>query len=166
MDAPLTQPDRYQMLIDALQAGGYRLTPQRLAICRHLAASRAHPSPGQVYEQVHREQPAISLATVYNTLEVLRDLGEIIEMPGGAEGVRFETDLSPHANLICMRCGRIVDLPLNCLDMAEAAIREVTDFDLHRLRVDGFGLCAGCRSQALLTTALTAVREEEDHART
>ncbi len=162
MDAPQTQPDRYQMLTAALQAGGHRLTPQRLAICRHLAASRAHPSPGQVYEQVRREQPAISLATVYNTLEVLRDLGEIIEIPSGTEGVRYETDLSPHANLICVGCGRIVDLPLDCLEVADAAIRAVSDFDLRRLRVDGFGLCAGCKSQE----APTSAGEEDRHART
>lgn len=138
---------RYLNLTNALQQGGYRLTPQRLAICRHLAASREHPSPGQVYESVRDEQPAVSLATVYNTLEILRDLGQIIEIPSGAEGVRYETDLSPHANLICMQCGCIVDLPLDCLSAAEAAIRMVSDFELRRLRVDGFGRCSACRQQ-------------------
>lgn len=161
-DAPLTESQRYQMLAAALQSGGYRLTLQRLAICRHLAASRDHPSPGQVYDQVRNEQPAISLATVYNTLQVLRDLGQISEMAGGAEGVRYETDLNPHANLICVQCDAIVDLPLDCLSIAEAAIRGASDFDLRRLRVDGYGLCSGCRRRRMAGSSA----EESHDART
>lgn len=151
--------DRFLMLTSALQSGGYRLTPQRLAICRYLAASREHPSPGQVYEQARNEHPAISLATVYNTLEVLRDLGEIVEIPGGAEGVRYETDLSLHANLICMQCGGIVDLPLDCLSAAETAIRAASDFELRRLRLDGFGLCSACQRRR---TPASGEQEGED----
>ena len=152
-DDTATRNQRYVALITALQHGRHRLTPQRLAICQYLAASREHPSPNHVHEQVRREQPAISLATVYNTLAVLRDLGEIVEIPGGVEGVRYETDLSPHANLICMQCGGILDLPLACLNEAQSAIRAGSDFELRRLRVDGFGLCPACRHQDAMASA-------------
>lgn len=137
--------DRYHALTQALQQAGHRLTPQRLAICQHLAASSAHPTPAAVFAHVRTLYPTISLATVYNTLNVLRELGEIVEIPGGAEGVRYETDSSPHANLICQRCGRITDVPLAGLTELRAAIAASTDFDLRGLRIDGKGLCADCQ---------------------
>lgn len=137
--------DRYQTMTQALRQAGHRLTPQRAAICQYLAASREHPSPAAVFAHIRSRYPTISLATVYNTLNVLRELGEIVEMSGGAEGVRYETDPSPHANLICRRCGRIVDVPLAGLSELRAAIAATTDFDLHGLRLDGHGLCAACQ---------------------
>ncbi len=137
---------RYDAMTQALHQAGYRLTSQRAAICHYLAASREHPSPGEVYERVRVQFPAVSLATVYNTLTVLRDLGEIIEIPGTAEGLRYETDLDPHINLICLRCGRIRDLPSRSLSAVQDAIQNDSHFDLRGLRVDGFGLCAACRT--------------------
>lgn len=138
--------DRYHIMTQALRQAGYRLTPQRLAICQHLAASREHPTPAAVFAHIRAQYPTISLATVYNTLNVLRELGEIVEIPGGAEGVRYETDPSPHANLICQRCGRITDVPLTGLIELRAVISASTDFDLRGgLRIDGKGLCAACQ---------------------
>ncbi len=140
---------RYDALTQALHRAGYRLTPQRLAICQELAASREHPSPGQVYELVSGQFPSISLATVYNTLAVLRDLGEIFEVGGDVEGargaVRYETDLTPHVNLICLNCGRIIDLPLAQCSEVATSVQSRADFDLRGLRIDGFGLCSYCR---------------------
>ncbi len=137
---------RYDAMTEALHQAGHRLTPQRCAICRYLAASREHPSPERVYERVREEFPAVSLATVYNTLTVLRDLGEIIEIPGTTEGLRYETNLEPHINLICLHCGRIRDLPSDSLSIVQNAIHNDSGFDLYGLRVDGFGLCSACRT--------------------
>ena len=145
---PPTSNARFEAFSAALKRAGYRLTPQRLAICEYLANSREHPSPAEVYDHVRKRYPTMSRATVYNTLNVLRDLGEIIEIRSGAEGVRYETDLTPHANLICLRCGRIIDLPLARLDAIRKDMIEAAGFELRGFRVDGFGLCAECRKQA------------------
>ncbi|NOX64097.1 MAG: transcriptional repressor [Chloroflexi bacterium] len=144
---PLMSNARYEALSTALKRAGYRLTPQRLAICEYLANSREHPSPAEVYEHVRAQYPTMSRATVYNTLNVLRDLGEIIEIRSGAEGVRYETDLTPHANLICLRCGRIIDFPLDRMDAIRKDMVEAAGFELRGFRVDGFGLCAECKKE-------------------
>ena len=137
--------ERYELMAQALHRAGFRLTQQRLAICRHLADNHSHPAPGEVYKQVHKQFPTLSLATVYNTLTVLRELGLIIEIPGGAEGVRYETNLEPHVNLICQRCGAITDLPLDSVLAIRDDISEKADFELRSLRIDAFGLCKNCR---------------------
>ena len=69
-----TYPKSDAAAIEALRNKGYKATPQRIAICRIALNSRAHPSAQQVYDEVKKIHPTISLATVYKTLEVLRDL--------------------------------------------------------------------------------------------
>lgn len=137
--------ERYEHMAQALHQAGFRLTQQRLAICLHLAANHSHPAPGTVYKEMHKQFSSLSLATVYNTLTVLKELGEIIEIPGGAEGVRYETNLEPHVNLICQHCGSITDLPLESVLAIRDDIREKADFELRSLRIDAFGLCKNCR---------------------
>ncbi|MCO6450149.1 MAG: transcriptional repressor [Caldilineales bacterium] len=137
-------------LASTLQDAGHRLTPQRQAICDYLANTRSHPSPADVYEFVRTQYPSISLATVYNTLAVLRDLGEIVEVgPGDTAGVRYETDLTPHANLVCQSCGRIVDVPLTTPHLVSDAQAGAFDFELINVRVTGFGLCGVCRRERM-----------------
>jgi hypothetical protein len=41
--------NRTHELIDALRKTGYRITPQRVEICRALAESREHASPQAIY---------------------------------------------------------------------------------------------------------------------
>ncbi|MBM4249825.1 MAG: hypothetical protein FJ149_10435 [Euryarchaeota archaeon] len=46
-------------IIDGLRRGGFRVTPQRLAICRQILADRNHPSPSAVFEAVRRTHSAV-----------------------------------------------------------------------------------------------------------
>ena len=77
--------ERTQEFVAALRAAGYRITPQRVEICRALAESREHPTPQALYRQISAKSPGISQATVYNTLTVLRDLGEVVEVGLGQD---------------------------------------------------------------------------------
>ncbi|MEA3336414.1 MAG: Fur family transcriptional regulator [Chloroflexota bacterium] len=136
---------RSQQMEEALRQAGYRMTPQRLAICEVLAGSADHPTPYSVFDQVRERFPTVSRATVYNTLNALRDLGEIVEIGLGRSETHYEPNLAPHANLICLRCGRIVDydgLPLQELGSEVAAD---TGFDVKNTRLEVFGICDKCQ---------------------
>jgi Fur family peroxide stress response transcriptional regulator len=141
----MTKPDRY---ITALQQAGRRITEQRRIICEYLAETRSHPTPYQVYAEISRRHPEISRATVYNTLNVLQQLGAIVEIGSGAGHTRYETDTTPHVNLICLRCHAIIDYagPLP-LDDVQAALGGSGGFQPVAMRVDLFGFCAACRAR-------------------
>jgi len=140
--------ERYQAMLQALKQAGFRLTPQRMAICRYLSETRSHPSPNDIFHAVHQEFPTISRATVYNTVAVLKDLGEIIELPSsGGASVRYETDLTPHVNLNCTRCGRIFDFPMENIDEIFELIDSHTDFQLENIHIEGYGLCPDCQKE-------------------
>jgi len=90
--------------LTALRNAGHRITEQREAICAYLAQTDKHPTPYQVYTDIHTQHPEISRATIYNTLNALQQLGAIVEINFGANHTHYETDPSPHVNLICLRC--------------------------------------------------------------
>ena len=134
----------------ALRQAGLRLTPQRQVICEHLAATDRHPSPTQLYQELALHHPELSRATVYNTLNLLQQLGAIVELSFGADHTHYDTDPEPHVNLICLRCHQIIDyagdLPLD--DLAARVLAE-TGFQTAAARMDLVGFCADCRAQRL-----------------
>ncbi|MEN2975160.1 MAG: Fur family transcriptional regulator [Candidatus Caldarchaeales archaeon] len=100
---------RREEIIEKLKKSRIKVTPQRLAICEIVFSSREHPTAYQVYEKVKKIHPSISPATVYSTLHLLSKIGLIQEM-GFSNGIsRFDSNISPHINLVCLNCGRIED---------------------------------------------------------
>ena len=55
-----------------VHAQGYRLTPQRQLILEAIPQVGDHVTPEDVYKAVHGQNPAVSRATIYRTLEFLR----------------------------------------------------------------------------------------------
>ncbi len=137
-----------ELYLQALRRAGYRITAQRRAVCDYLAATRRHPTPYQVFDELSAAHPDISRATVYNTLNVLQQLGVIVEIALGANHTHYDTDPTPHINLICLRCHNIHDydaqLPLSQL---QEQIERETDFQPVSTRVDIVGFCVDCREQ-------------------
>lgn len=136
--------DRTKQLVAALRDTGYRITPQRVAVCRALAESKDHPTPLAVYREVSTQFPGVSQATVYNTLAVLRDLGEIVEVGLGQDRTHYEPDPRPHANLICLRCGAIEDLKDPLVDSLSRRLAAERGLRLKAARMDLYGFCRAC----------------------
>jgi Fur family peroxide stress response transcriptional regulator len=130
--------------IEALRSKGYRATPQRIAICRITLNSRAHPSAQQVYDEVKKIHPTVSLATVYKTLEVLRDLDLVQEITLPKGQARFDSFMNPHINLICLKCGSITDLDDATVKGISRKVAAATKFKPTGQRVDVYGICQKC----------------------
>ncbi|NLI48164.1 MAG: transcriptional repressor [Acidobacteria bacterium] len=133
-------------MLARLRSRGFRITPQRLAVIEALAASEWHPNVEMVYDEVRVRFPTISLATIYKTIGVLKEIGEVLELGFADSGNRYDGHQPhPHPHLICTRCGAILDPNLDSL---EALTREVaceTGFEIVTHRLDFFGICLNCR---------------------
>ena len=130
--------------IEALRSKGYKATPQRIAICRIALNSRAHPSALQVYDEVKKVHPTVSLATVYKTLEVLRDLELVQEINFPKGQARFDSYMNPHINLICLKCGKITDLDDMTIGEITRKVEATTKFKPTGQCVDVYGICQKC----------------------
>jgi len=143
----LSDPEaRLSKLVTRLKDHGHRLTPQRIAVLRILAASEDHPSVEQIYEQIVDTFPTTSLATVYKTITLLKGAGEVLEL-GFADGSnRYDGKRPyPHPHLICTRCGEIRDLEAPALsEMIRQACQDI-GYQITGHRLDFYGLCPRCQ---------------------
>jgi Fur family peroxide stress response transcriptional regulator len=121
----------------------FRLTPQRIAIRKYLAGNFSHPSAEEVHKALRGRFPTLSLATVYNTLETLRERGEVVEVAPDFAKKRFDAVTKRHHHLICLDCGKIVDIPEKY--KPELTEDEKDGFRVIRSQVDFHGLCPQCQ---------------------
>ncbi|KRN18204.1 fur family transcriptional regulator [Lacticaseibacillus camelliae DSM 22697 = JCM 13995] len=135
----------YHQTIAKLKASKIRVTPQRDAIIKYLIASEAHPTAEKIYSALSPQFPHMSVATVYNNLKLLADLGLIEEMNVGDVATHFDFALQPHYHVICRNCGKIVDFSYDKLTDVEQVAAAKTGFlvDGHHLEV--YGLCPECQ---------------------
>lgn len=86
-----------------------RCTRQREVVYAALAASATHPTAEELHHLVLRHEPGLSLATIYNTLEVLIDCGLARRLAAGG-CCRFDAVTTPHVHL-ATRDGKVFDVP-------------------------------------------------------
>lgn len=140
---------RGEALLGRLRGEGYRLTPQRLALVRLLAEDNTHPSAEQVYLRLRDDYPTISLATVYNTLDVLVELGEALRLEINDGCTHFDVRRpSAHPHVVCRTCGRVEDLDLVSVDALAEAAERASDFRDLRPRFYFDGICPACAGRA------------------
>jgi Fe2+ or Zn2+ uptake regulation protein len=90
---------------------GLKVTPQRQAVFRALHDNHTHPSAESVYAEVSEQMPTISLRTVYQTLNDLAEMGEILHLELGTGSARFDANVEdPHHHLVCDGCGLVRDV--------------------------------------------------------
>jgi Fe2+ or Zn2+ uptake regulation protein len=138
-------------LTDAFRAQGLKVTPQRQAIFRILHGSAEHPTAEAVYAAASAEMPTISLRTVYQTLNDLAEMGEIVALDLGTGAARFDPNLDAHHHLVCGRCGKVIDVYADA-STVEVPASERHGFDIAATEVVFRGTCPECRDQQVQTT--------------
>ncbi|MCS7273262.1 MAG: transcriptional repressor [Fimbriimonadales bacterium] len=134
-------------LLQGLKRAGLRLTPQRVAICKVLAESKDHPTAMMIYHQLLPQFPTLSLATVYKTLNVLKSMGLVHTLGDAGDGAEhFDADLTPHINLVCTRCHRVVDFDEERIHEIQQAVAQRSGYEILGARIVYYGLCPECRA--------------------
>lgn len=101
-----------------LRQCGVQPTAQRIAIGRYVLCDADHPTAEQVKAWVDRNFPKISLATVYNTLNVFVSAGLLNELRlPDRDAVVFDSNVEPHHHFLDDETGSIYDLPLDSVDL-------------------------------------------------
>jgi len=138
---------RLQQMIAKLKAHDFRITPQRLAVLEILAASKEHPSVERIYEQVKAAFPTTSLATIYKTVTLLKELKEILEIRL-SESNRYDGNKPfPHPHVICIRCKKILDPDLMSMEKLTQEAAQLTGYRIVDHRLDFFGVCPECQAK-------------------
>ena len=137
---------RLDDLLVRLRERGNRLTPQRVAIIRAITNNTDHPSAEQIHNEILVVFPTTSLATVYKTIRLLKDIGEILELGFGDDSSRFDgRKPHPHPHMICTECGTIIDSELDGFETIIETMARQTGFSVQTHRFDIFGTCSSCK---------------------
>ncbi len=139
---------RVDQMVARLREEGRRLTPQRMAVLKILAASDEHLSAQQIYERVREDFPTTSLATIYSTVALLSEIGEVMELGFGDGCNRYDGSRpEPHPHLVCVRCQRVIDLDTTLLSTLPQDVADRTGYQVVGHRFDLFGICPRCQAR-------------------
>lgn len=135
-----------EQIIAKFHEKGFKVTPQRLAICEYVLSRKDHPTTDMVYEEVKRRYPTLSLATVYQTLHLLADIGLLQELELSDGASRYDPNTSPHINIICKNCGMVEDYEAENVRKLWSKIIQSLGFEPIGQRLDVYRYCDQCRA--------------------
>jgi len=143
----MTDPKvRLEEMTKKLKEQGLRMTPQRLAVLKVLALSDGHPSVEMIYKKVKPDFPTTSLATIYKTVNLLKEMGQVVELDFSGESNRYDGNRpSPHPHLICTKCNTVSDPDVDALGKLSKELARKTGYEILNHRLDFFGVCPRCQ---------------------
>jgi Fur family transcriptional regulator, peroxide stress response regulator len=144
----LSPKERIDQMLSKIKGHDFRITPQRIAVLTILAGSEEHPSVEEIYKKVKKQFPTTSLATVYKTISLLKELNEVLELgfPDGSN--RYDGSKPyPHPHVICTRCKKIMDPELVHLGEISKEMSMKTGYKIFSHRLDFLGLCPKCQKK-------------------
>jgi len=137
---------RFEEMLKGLRKRNCRITPQRVALLRLLAVDEGHSSASHLYQQLKAQFPTTSLATVYKTLNLLKEMGEVVEIGFSDDDNRYDGNKPyPHPHLICVRCRKIMDPEVSIAQDLVQQVAQQSGYQIISHRLDFYGLCPDCR---------------------
>ncbi len=104
-------PKQVDKIIHTLKSKGLRITPQRFAVYSNLLNRSDHPTAEQILRDLNQNAPTLSQATIYLSLQTLRDVDLIHEVLLEEGVCRYDANTDPHHHFLCQYCGQIEDIP-------------------------------------------------------
>ena len=131
---------------NSLSQLGVSITRRRAKTLEALAATDRHPSVNELHAEVRRWYPSTSLATIYNTIELLKEAGQVLELEFSGAANRYD---GRRPDLICLSCRSIEDMSaLGSRDDSLHQVSTATGYKVVRERTDYYGVCPECQEES------------------
>ncbi len=136
-------------LVEELKSRGIRVTPQRAIILEAIETISGHFTAEDIYAVVQKVSAYINVATVYRTLDLLKELELVTEADMGTSAVHYALRThGPHHHAICRTCGRSFEFPQTMLAPVIQQLEDQFYFVADANHVVIFGWCSGCLQQS------------------
>lgn len=153
---PLHDADQDEAILRAFRDSGHRVTNQRLALLKVLREVGGFLDAEALHNLATLHGQNISLATVYRTLGLFKEMklveGRIVGDQQDREEYRFRAVKETYT-LTCKRCGAIVPVESDIVDTFREEVTAVLGVTIMTAHSCFIGYCAAC-------TALLAAEEE------
>ena len=135
-------------LTESLARGGFRLTSARRVICAALTASGGHLTPDELVEVVRKRDSGIGRMTVYRTLEILCDLGQVRPVYQGTGAAHYVVlEDGHHHHLVCSQCGQVIEFTDCAIEPMAEMISERFNFTIEGHLLELYGRCGACQGR-------------------
>ncbi len=123
-----------------------RVTGQRALLLDLIRQNYGHLDADELYRKARQKYRRISLSTVYRNLQLFKKLGLIAEHHFAEEHHHYEVKpASEHQHLLCLNCGKIVEIDLPLSQQFRSEIGKKHDFEITEFEVQIKGLCSNCK---------------------
>ena len=137
--------EQVELLANAIQESGYRLTTARQAIITRLVNCGGHITADDLALQVRHDNPRVGRMTVYRTLELLTELGAIRPIYQGTGAAHYILMAEgSHHHFICTRCHNVIEFDDCTTDVLTQQLAQQINFQVQGHLLEVHGLCAGC----------------------
>jgi Fur family ferric uptake transcriptional regulator len=136
-----------QFLAAYIAEHGLKHSRQRDRIVDTFFSMGGHVSVEELVVRVRREDPRISVATVYRTMKLLSDCGLALprQFLGGQTRYEAAAGRPHHDHLICTQCGEIVEFANAQIESLQARVARSHGFEVESHKLELYGRCARCR---------------------
>jgi Fur family ferric uptake transcriptional regulator/Fur family peroxide stress response transcriptional regulator len=124
-----------------------RMTRQKKIILELLRSTNAHPTAEWIYEKARERIPEISLGTVYRNLNLLKELGEIMELSFGGAYKCYDGIPTNHYHYRCRVCHRVYDVDMPLVDQLSKLTETGDGHRIETHRLEFSGVCKACLDQ-------------------
>ena len=136
--------------VEVLRQHGYKMTLQRRAVLDALQKCGPFASAQTLWEYIRQFAPDVSLDTVYRNLNLLTELGLVLEVQTRSrEGCVYElATAGHHHHLVCLECGKTACLPYCPIEPKDIDRAEKTGngFKIVNHSLDFYGYCRSCQA--------------------
>lgn len=124
---------------------GLKVTPQRMAILEAIQLLGNHPAAENISDYIRRNNPNISVATVYKVLDILVDNHLVKRVKTEKDVMRYDAVLESHHHIYCTDSDSIKDYFDNELDELLKTYFEknkIPDFKIEDIKLQIIGRCS------------------------
>jgi Fur family ferric uptake transcriptional regulator len=132
------------------ERGRHRSTASRFAVLDAVLAAQGHFDAESLYYRMITNGVKVSKATVYNSLELLKECGLVSKYRFVEKVSRYEKAFGKphHHHLVCLTCGDIIEFVDDKLERLQEEICREKEFETQSSSIQVFGVCARCRKKA------------------
>jgi Fe2+ or Zn2+ uptake regulation protein len=128
---------------------GRPVTSQRKLLLSLIKKAGGHISAKELYRRASRRNDSISLATVYRSLQLFKELGLIQERRLGQVYCHYEMKGSAeHQHLVCKSCGKIIEFETPLIKKLVETLKHEHGFNLTKIELYMEGYCKECAKEA------------------
>ena len=129
-----------------LESKGLRKTSERYAILEKVWSMKMHFDVETLYNMMESDAYHVSLATVYNTIDLLMECGLLRKHQFNSQPAQYEVALGSHFHLVCTQCGKVKEVEANEI-ISQVMARRYTAFTPAYMSTYLYGLCSACVRQ-------------------